>query len=86
MTCCHSLLTGSEDFWPAEVSMHDRLRIAAAADPRKSPPAYERDVLGVVSRRVIDALRARRLGGRVEEGLPFNRECNRNHVIIQQPA
>lgn len=86
MTCCHSLLTGNESFWPTEMPMEERLQIAKAADPHKSPPAYERDVLGVVSRRVIDTLRARRLNGYVEEGLPFNRECNRNHVIIQQPA
>lgn len=86
MTCCHSLLTGHEDFWPKDLSMEDRLQVAKAADPHKSPPAYERDVLGVVSRRIIDTLRARRLNGRVEEGLPFNRECNRNHVIIQQLA
>lgn len=82
MTCCHALLKGTEDFWPSALPFNDRRRLARAADPRKEHDHYRRDVLGLVSRRVIDALRAKKAGGRLEEALPFGRDCNRNNVVL----
>ncbi len=83
MTCCHALLTGAEDFWPAELPHAVRLAIAHAADPHRdaSHDAYTRDVLAVSCRRFIDALRAKHYGGEAFEVLPYGHASNRNNVV-----
>ncbi|HRH93639.1 MAG TPA: hypothetical protein PKV72_03865 [Candidatus Peribacteria bacterium] len=81
MTCCHSYLQGTEPFWPASVPLTDRQEIARRADPQKEPDPYVRDVVGVVCRRVVDALRAKMMGADLREALPFGKESQRNHVL-----
>lgn len=81
MTCCHSYLTGTEAFWPVSVPAEMRLEIARRADPQKEHDPYIRDVVGVVCRRVVDALRAKMLGADLREALPFGKESQRNHVL-----
>ncbi len=83
MTCCHSYLQGTEPFWPDSVPAEMRLEIARRADPQKEPDPYIRDVVGVVCRRVVDALRAKLLGADLREALPFGKESQRNHVLCK---